>query len=76
MSGFKGCFLSQEIVSCSEVHCNKVHSPKGATASSMNHFAGWLNQPKAIQAHDLCVLYHSRNGKYVSHTWFLGWVFN
>lgn len=29
VSWFKGCSLRQEIVSCSEVYCNKVHSPGG-----------------------------------------------
>lgn len=29
VSWFKGCSLRQEIVSCSEVYCNKVHSPRG-----------------------------------------------
>ena len=29
VSWFKSCLLSQEIVSCSEVYCNKVHSPRG-----------------------------------------------
>lgn len=29
VSWFKGCSLRQEIVSCSEVYCNKVYSPGG-----------------------------------------------
>lgn len=29
VSWFKGCSSRQEIVSCSEVYCNKVHSPGG-----------------------------------------------
>ena len=71
VSWFKGCFLSQEIVSCSRVYCHKAHSPGGSCFGSMNH-----RLASQTQAHDLFMPCHSRNDKHMSHTWFLGWVFN